>query len=77
LADKYPFYKTRYHTMRFADVACYLLDVIGKGRPTLEFLSSELAGQHPVTENKVNLPENRKIAISYKHSLAEPEFNTL
>lgn len=56
IIDKYPFYKTRYHTMRFADVACYLLDVI---------------------ENKVNLPENRKIAISYKHSLAEPEFNTL
>ena len=32
ILDKYPFYKTRYHTMRFADVACYLLDVIGQGQ---------------------------------------------
>lgn len=39
--------------------------------------SNELESQYPVSENKVNLPENRKIAISYKHSLAEPEFNTL
>ena len=26
--DEYPFYKTEYHTMRFADVARLLLDIV-------------------------------------------------